>query len=79
MATKDEVSDEELRRVMSSLGKKGGPVGGKKRWEGMTPEERSAAMKDIAAKGTEARWGKKVATTKKAAKKTTKPKATKKK
>lgn len=80
MASSDDVSKEELRRVMSSLGKKGGPVGGKKRWEGMTPEERSAAMREIAAKGTQARWGTKpkTAATKKAVKKTAKPKATKK-
>jgi hypothetical protein len=49
----------EVRRVMSSLGKKGGPA----RAESMTPEKRKA----IAQKAAEARWG-----PKKAVKKTVK-------
>jgi hypothetical protein len=48
-ATKDEVS-----RVMSVLGRKGGRVGGKRRMETMTPEQRSA----IALKAARARWAK---------------------
>jgi hypothetical protein len=46
-----EPTQDEVRRVMASLGKKGGPA----RAESMTPERR----KEIAAKGAEARWGKK--------------------
>jgi len=48
--TKDEVS-----RVMAALGRKGGKVGGKRRMETLTQEQRS----QIAFKAAQARWGKK--------------------
>lgn len=49
-ATKAEIS-----RVMSAMGRRGGRVGGKRRLETMTPEER----KDVALKAAKARWAKK--------------------
>lgn len=49
-ATKSEIS-----RVMSEMGKRGGRIGGKRRLETMTPEERSAA----ALKAARARWKRK--------------------
>jgi hypothetical protein len=48
-ATKDEIS-----RVMSALGRRGGKKGGKRRLETMTQKERS----DVAFKAARARWDK---------------------
>ena len=45
-------TDDELRRVMSALGKKGGPKGGKARAEALSKKRRS----EIAAKAAKARW-----------------------
>jgi hypothetical protein len=45
--TRDEVS-----RVMASLGRKGGKIGGKRRMETMTAKERS----DVALKAAQTRW-----------------------
>lgn len=44
-----------LHDVMSAMGKRGGRIGGKRRLETMTPEERSAA----ALKAARARWKRK--------------------
>jgi len=41
-----------LHDIMSKMGRKGGRIGGKRRLETMTPEERSAA----ALKAAKARW-----------------------
>jgi len=49
-----EPSAEELSRVMASLGRKGGKIGGKKRLETMTPEQR----REVAVKAARARWRK---------------------
>jgi hypothetical protein len=49
-ATKSEIS-----RVMSAMGRKGGRVGGKRRLETMTPEQRS----QVAFRAAQARWAKK--------------------
>lgn len=48
------VTPEEIRRVMSALGQRGGKKGGKRRLETMTQKERS----DIAFKAARARWDK---------------------
>jgi len=48
------VTKDELSRVMSALGQRGGRVGGKRRMETMTPEQRS----EIALKAARARWAK---------------------
>lgn len=45
---------EEIRRVMSALGKIGGPRGGKARAKKLSKEERVA----IAKKAADSRWGK---------------------
>jgi hypothetical protein len=44
-----------LHDVMSAMGKRGGRIGGKRRLETMSPDERSAA----ALKAARARWAKK--------------------
>jgi len=44
-----------ISQVMSKMGEKGGKIGGKRRLETMTPEERSQA----ALKAARARWSKK--------------------
>jgi hypothetical protein len=49
-----EPDDAEVSRVMASLGRKGGKVGGKKRAESLTPERR----RDIALKAARKRWDK---------------------
>jgi hypothetical protein len=49
-----EPTKDELSRVMASLGRRGGKIGGKRRMETMTPEERSA----VALKAARARWKK---------------------
>lgn len=48
-----EPTSEQISSFMSSMGKKGGKIGGKRRLETMTAEERSAA----ASKAAKARWG----------------------
>ena len=53
-ATLPEATKEEISRVMSALGKRGGKKGGKRRMETMTQVERSA----IAFKAARARWDK---------------------
>lgn len=47
-------TDEEIRRVMSLLGKKGGPKGGKARAKALSDKERHA----IAKKAAKSRWKK---------------------
>lgn len=49
-----DVTQEDIRRVMSALGARGGKKGGKRRMETMTQVERSA----IAFKAARARWDK---------------------
>ena len=46
---------EALRRHLSKLGKKGGPIGGKARMASLTAKQR----KQLAKKAAAARWGKK--------------------
>src|SRR5260221_520115 len=50
-----EPTPDEVRRVMSMLGKVGGKAGGKARAKALTKQQRV----DIALKGSTARWGKK--------------------
>lgn len=45
---------EEVSKVMAALGKRGGKIGGKRRLETMTQEQRSA----VALKAARARWKK---------------------
>lgn len=49
--------DEALRRHLSKLGKKGGPIGGKARMASLTPKQR----KELARKAAAARWAKNTA------------------
>jgi hypothetical protein len=42
----------EISRVMAAMGRKGGKVGGKRRLETMTPEQRS----QVALKAAQTRW-----------------------
>jgi hypothetical protein len=51
-ADRPNATSEEIRRVMSVLGARGGKVGGKRRAERMTEEQRS----DAAARAANARW-----------------------
>ena len=44
----------EISRVMAAMGRKGGKIGGKRRMQTMTAEERSA----VAAKAANTRWAK---------------------
>ena len=54
--TSDELTDRAtLSRIMAQMGRKGGKIGGKRRMETMTPEERSK----VALKAAKARWAKK--------------------
>ena len=50
-----DISASVLHDIMSIMGRKGGRIGGKRRLETMTPEERSAA----ALKAARARWKRK--------------------
>lgn len=50
----DEPSKTDISRVMSALGRKGGKVGGKRRMQTLTQEQRS----QIAFKAAQARWSK---------------------
>lgn len=45
----------EISRVMRAMGRKGGKIGGKRRLETMTPEERKA----VALRAARARWANK--------------------
>ena len=45
---------DEVREIFARYGSEGGKIGGKLRWEGVTPEEHSA----IARKAANARWKK---------------------
>lgn len=49
-----EPTDAEVSKVMAALGRRGGKIGGKRRLETMTSEERSA----VALKAARARWKK---------------------
>ncbi|MGB0064563.1 MAG: hypothetical protein WBP85_08975 [Terracidiphilus sp.] len=49
-----DVTAEEISRVMSALGSRGGKKGGKRRMETMTQKQRS----DIAFRAAQARWNK---------------------
>ncbi len=49
-----EIAKSDISRIMSEMGRKGGKIGGKKRLETMTPEQRS----QIALKAAQSRWGK---------------------
>ena len=53
--SQDDPTDDELRRVMSALGKKGGPKGGKARAESLSKAKRTS----IARRAALARWKKK--------------------
>lgn len=48
------IKQSEISRVMSAMGRKGGRIGGKRRLETMTPEERRA----VALKAARTRWTK---------------------
>jgi hypothetical protein len=48
------VSEFEISRVMSAMGRRGGKKGGINRWAGVSAEDRSAALSATA----KARWGK---------------------
>ena len=48
------VTPAEVSRVMATMGRKGGRIGGKRRLETMTPEARS----EVALKAARARWAK---------------------
>jgi hypothetical protein len=52
---KDLPSKSEISKLMSLMGSRGGKVGGKRRAERMTPEQRQ----ESASKAAKARWGKK--------------------
>jgi hypothetical protein len=53
--TSDELTDRAiLSRIMAQMGRKGGKIGGKRRMETMTAEQRS----QIALKAAKARWAK---------------------
>ena len=55
------VTADEVSRVMANLGARGGKIGGKRRLETMTPEQRSA----VALKAARARWARPSKKTKK--------------
>jgi len=46
-----------VSRFMAAMGRRGGKKGGKNRWAGVSPEERSKALSAAA----KARWGKQAA------------------
>jgi hypothetical protein len=47
-------TDKEISRLMAAMGRRGGKIGGKRRMETMTPEQRSQS----ALKAAQARWKK---------------------
>ena len=53
-AEPEPVSQDEVSRVMALLGRRGGIIGGKRRLETMTPDQRS----DAASIAARARWAK---------------------
>jgi hypothetical protein len=48
------ISESDISRVMAAMGRKGGKIGGKRRLETMTSEER----REVAKKAASARWNK---------------------
>ena len=48
------VSSSDISRVMAAMGRRGGRIGGKRRLNTMTPEQRS----EVAQKAAQARWAK---------------------
>jgi hypothetical protein len=54
LAPKTRITQSVISQVMSKLGRKGGKIGGKRRLQTMTLEQRSQA----ALKAAQARWGK---------------------
>jgi hypothetical protein len=55
-----EVSPDIVSKVMAEMGRKGGKIGGKRRLETMTPEQRSS----VASNAARARWAKKLSVVK---------------
>lgn len=55
--TESTLSRSAISRVMAEMGRRGGKIGGKRRLETMTEQQRS----DIALKAAKARWAKKAA------------------
>ena len=53
--TSDRTVPPSVSKVMAKLGRKGGQIGGKRRLETMTPEQRS----QVALKAAQVRWAKK--------------------
>jgi len=53
--TPEKVTSSDISRVMAAMGRRGGKIGGKRRMQTMTPEERSA----VALKAAKTRWSKK--------------------
>ncbi|MGA2744210.1 MAG: hypothetical protein ABSE44_05880 [Candidatus Sulfotelmatobacter sp.] len=51
-ASTAEPSSSEISRVMAALGRKGGKIGGKRRMDTLTPEQR----KEIATNAAKVRW-----------------------
>lgn len=47
------MTDEEMRACMREMGRRGGQIGGKRRRDALTPEERRAS----AVKAARGRWG----------------------
>jgi len=54
VGTEPKVSSSDVSRVMAAMGRKGGRIGGKRRLETMTPEER----REVAVKAAKSRWSK---------------------
>ena len=51
--TPEKVTSSDISRVMAAMGRRGGKIGGKRRMQTMTAEERSA----VAKRAAEKRWG----------------------
>jgi hypothetical protein len=52
--TESKVSQSDISRVMAAMGRKGGKIGGKRRLETMTAEQR----REVAFKAAKTRWAK---------------------
>jgi hypothetical protein len=52
VAEATEPNHEDVSRFMRAMGSKGGKIGGKKRWDGVSPEEKSRILSAAARK----RW-----------------------